>query len=115
MPGYREQGPRHDMTTQFRESLRAMGLAPAEALGNILEQQCSSGARLFSLAQWMEEPSLLQQQLLTETPHGSDRLLSRARNSVLVQDFALNIIGPLTLRLFKDGEVSIPSPAEIFF
>ncbi|WP_152207870.1 (2Fe-2S)-binding protein [Marinobacter changyiensis] len=69
---------------------------------------------LFSLAHCLEYPALLINQVNADYPHASESRSVRARVSVLQQDLALNVIAPLTVALFRDGQAPLPDPQRIF-
>lgn len=87
-----------------RDAVLARALAPASG-----EQQA-----LFSLAQCLDQPALLIDQVARDYPHAGDASALRAQLSVLQQDLALSVIAPLTLRLFLHGRSPLPDPASIF-
>ncbi|WP_417548593.1 (2Fe-2S)-binding protein [Marinobacter segnicrescens] len=69
---------------------------------------------LFSLAQLLDTPSRLEKQVLEDYPDAEHPRLHRARVSVLHQNLALQIIGPLVIRLFRDGSSIDLNPERIF-
>ena len=68
---------------------------------------------LFSLAQALENPELLRQQIAEDYPAvaGQDTV---ARLSVLQLNLMLSVLFPLTLQLFRDGSSPLPDPKRIF-
>ncbi|NMT64214.1 (2Fe-2S)-binding protein [Marinobacter orientalis] len=87
-----------------RESIFAQALQPSP-----IERR-----GLFSLAQCLEQPALLVDQVKADCPQASDTRAVRARVSVLQQDLALNVIAPLTISLFRYGQAALPDPERIF-
>ena len=69
---------------------------------------------VLSLAQCLEQPSLLLDQVGTDYPDNTGTRAVRALVSVLHQDLALSVIAPLTLRLFRDGQAPLPDAKRIF-
>lgn len=69
---------------------------------------------VLSLAQCLEQPSLLLDQVGTDYPDNTGTRAARALCSVLQQDLALSVIAPLTLRLFRDGQTPLPDAKRIF-
>ena len=67
---------------------------------------------VLSLAQCLEQPSLLLDQVGTDYPDNTGTRAARALVSVLQQDLALSVIAPLTLRLFRDGQTPLPDANE---
>ncbi len=92
---------RHDLD---RNSLLTSALVPANR----------QPPALFSLAQVLANPSLLEKQVLEDYPEAGHPRLRRARVSVLHQSLALQIIGPLVIRLFRDGSSIDLNPERIF-
>lgn len=92
---------RHDLD---RTSLLNNALLPAN------RQQPA----LFSLAQILANPSLLEKQVREDYPGAGHPRLRRARVSVLHQSLALQIIGPLVIRLFRDGSSNALNPEQTF-
>lgn len=99
---------------RFDRLLQASGLERAAVFGQSLQPQACDRRGLFSLAQCLEQPSLLIDQMGIDYPHLSGARSLRAQISVLQQDLALNVIGPLSLRLFRDGRAPLPEPQRIF-
>jgi hypothetical protein len=68
----------------------------------------------LSLAQCLDQPTLLIEQVRRDYPHAADPRTLRAQIAVLQQDLALNVIAPLSLTLFRDGEAPFSDPERIF-
>lgn len=68
---------------------------------------------LLSLAQALENPELLRQQIAEDYPGvaGQDMV---ARLSVLQLNLMLSVLFPLTLQLFRHGASPLPEPERIF-
>lgn len=99
---------------RYARLLASAGLDQASILAQALQPSADERPGLFSLAQCLEQPTLLIDQVNTDYPEASDSRAIRARVSVLQQDLALNVIAPLTLRLFRDGQAPLPDPRRIF-
>ncbi|PHQ24465.1 hypothetical protein CLH62_16310 [Marinobacter guineae] len=99
---------------RYARLLQASGLDTESVFGQALQPAPGERRALFSLAQCLEQPALLIDQVARDYPHASDARAIRAQVSVLQQDLALSIIGPLTLRLFRDGRSPLPDPDRIF-
>ncbi len=98
----------------YRQLLAGAGLDRDTELAGALQPEDINRPALFSLAQGLREPELLRQQVRTDYPDAQDNRSVTARLSVLQQDLALNIIAPLTLRLFLHGKAPLPDPERIF-
>ncbi|WP_417565837.1 (2Fe-2S)-binding protein [Marinobacter sp.] len=99
---------------RYARLLQASGLDTKSVFGQALQPAPGERRALFSLAQCLEQPALLSDQVARDHPHVSDARAIRAQLSVLQQDLALSVIGPLTLRLFRDGRSPLPDPGRIF-
>ncbi|WP_296932078.1 (2Fe-2S)-binding protein [uncultured Marinobacter sp.] len=99
---------------EYSHLLDQSGLERESVLNEAL--QASGGVRtgLFSLAQCLEQPSLLLNQIGVDYPNNTGPRTVRALASVLQQDLALSVIAPLTLRLFRDGQAPAPDAHRIF-
>lgn len=95
---------------RYDQLLKKSGLDRDSVLSEALQYEPSEGSVVLSLAQCLEQPELLIDQVKTDYPQLSDSRALRARVSVLQQDLALNVIAPLTLRLFRDGKTTLPNP-----
>lgn len=93
--------------------LRASGLDREAVLAGALPGDGHRRPACLSLAQCLEKPSLLVNQILHDYPDARTPKAIRARLSVLQQDLALAVIAPLTLRLFLDGQAAMPDPERI--
>ena len=109
-----------DWLGAYRALLANQGLNAADVLSAALQPAPEPQPALFSLAQMLAQPELLTGQLDQESARKvaargpeHDRL-HRATLTVLHQDFALKIIAPLVLRLFRDGAAPAPDPERIF-
>lgn len=100
-------------TDQYGQLLRASGLERKSVLANALQYEPGEGPAVLTLAECLKQPELLIAQVKTDYPQASDSRAVRARVSVLQQDLALNVIAPLTLRLFRDGQTTLPDPERI--
>ena len=99
---------------QYDQLLRASALDRESVLTEALESRPVERPAVLSLAQCLDQPRLLIDQVNIDYPQTSDSRTVRARVSVLQQDLALNVIAPLTLRLFRDGRAPLPDPRHIF-
>lgn len=99
---------------EYGNLLNQAGLDRKSVLNGAL--QPSGGARrgLFSLAQCLEQPSLLLTQVSMDYPDSTGSRAIRALLSVLQQDLALSVVAPLALRLFRDGRAPLPDANRIF-
>lgn len=94
--------------------LRKSGLDRESVVNEALQPSVGARSGLFSLAQCLEQPSLLLSQVSIEQPDNAGSRAVRAFVSVLQQDLALSVIAPLTLRLFRDGHAPLPDAKRIF-
>ena len=92
-----------------------LGVALKGAIKGALQPQEPRQPALMSLAQCLSEPERLTRQIRDDYADAQTARAVTARLSVLQQDLALNIIAPLTLRLFLQGETPLPDPDRIFF
>lgn len=102
----------------YRTLLAAHDLDAGEVLSEALQPAPDPQPALFSLAQMLEAPTLLDEQLNRATgakpTHSSQQRLRTATISVLHQDLALRIVAPLVLRLFRDGITPALDPNRVF-
>lgn len=98
----------------YTRLLASAGLCPESVLNQALPSSPDERAGLFSLAHCLKHPALLIDQVKADYPDATDARAVRARVSVLQQDLALNVIAPLTLKLFRDGQAPLPDPQHIF-
>ncbi|TYC59307.1 hypothetical protein FMN52_07315 [Marinobacter sp. BW6] len=94
--------------------LSQSGLDGESVVNEALQASADARPGLFSLAQCLEQPSLLARQVATDYPDSAGPRALRAFLSVLQQDLALSVIAPLTLRLFRDGQTPLPDANRIF-
>jgi FhuF-like iron-sulfur protein len=99
---------------QYDQLLQINGLDRGSVLSDALQYEPGERPAVLALAQCLDQPALLIDQVKTDYPQASDSRAVRARISVLQQDLALNVIAPLTLRLFRDGQAPLPDPRHIF-
>lgn len=100
---------------RYHDLLATTGLDRDAELGGALQPQERRQPALMSLAQCLSQPERLTRQIRDDYADArTDRALN-ARLSVLQQDLALNVIAPLTLRLFRHGSAPLPHPDRIFF
>ncbi|MEQ5817292.1 (2Fe-2S)-binding protein [Marinobacter sp. NFXS11] len=99
---------------EYYRLLSQSGLDGETVLAEALQTQAGARSGLFSLAQCLEQPSLLLSQAGIEYPDNAGPRAVRAFVSVLQQDLALSVIAPLTLRLFRDGHAPLPDAKRIF-
>lgn len=100
--------------TRYDRLLEVSGLDRKKVLTRALQPGVGEQRGLFSLQQCLEQPAILIDQVARDYPHASSARAIRAQVSVLHQDLALNVIAPLTLRLFLNGETVLPDPDRIF-
>lgn len=98
----------------YQDLLAASGLEAEATLSAALQPVKSERRGVLSLAQCLEQPSLLTHQVARDYPDANDPRRLRAYLSVLQQDLALNVLAPLTLRLFRDGRAPLPRANRIF-
>ncbi|MBI42958.1 (2Fe-2S)-binding protein [Marinobacter lutaoensis] len=103
-----------DGPERYHQLLRSTGLDARQVLSGALAPFEAPRPALRSLAQYLAQPEQLHQQLREEQPDATTPRLQRAYLSVLQQDLALQVIAPLTLRLFRDGQAPLPEPDRIF-
>ena len=100
---------------RYTQLLTDNGLDSQALLTSAIASAMNAGAGKLSLAQCLEEPERLTRQICVEYPDAAkDRRLLRAYQAVLQQDLALSVLSPLTLKLFRDGQVCLPEPQSIF-
>lgn len=99
---------------QYDTLLIDSGLDAETVLADALGHQQPPRPASLSLAQCLEQPGRLVDQVRQDHPDTRDSNALRARLSVLQQDLALNVIAPLTLRLFLHGRTATPEPERIF-
>lgn len=114
MAASEQTGTRGAWTKRYTRLLEAAGVCPESFLTQALPSSSEERTGLFSLARCLEDPALLVDQVKADYPSAADARAVRARVSVLQQDLALNIIAPLTLRLFRDGQAPLPDTQHIF-
>lgn len=98
----------------YDQLLGESGLDRHAILTNALPPGQGRRPAVLSLAQCLDQPSLLTDQVRRDYTHASDPRALRAQMSVLQQDLALNVIAPLSLQLFRDGHAPLPDPEWIF-
>ena len=98
----------------YRHLLTSHGLSPQNTLNSALAQDAGQRPALFSLAQVLANPELLENQLLENYPDACHPRMHKARVSVLHQSLALQVIAPRVLRLFRDGVCTPLNPDRIF-
>ena len=99
---------------RYTRLLESAGLCPKLVLTQALQSSSAERKGLFSLASCLQDAALLINQVKADYPYATDARAVRARLSVLQQDLALNVIAPLTLELFHDGQAPLPDPHHIF-
>lgn len=70
-------------------------------------------AEALTLAEYLAEPERLAREVDQSIPGVGHQKQRRIRVSVLHQNLALEVIAPLTMRLFLEGETRLPSSADI--
>jgi len=100
---------------RYRQLLADAGLDRDTVLAGA-PATCAPGEpqELLSLAQCLEQPDRLRQRLEQDYPTSSQGRNLRAHLSLVQQDLALSVIGPLTLQLFCRGQAPLPDPHRIF-
>lgn len=76
--------------------------------------QAPSAGHTLSLAACVSQPELLYHQLCRQADDPADERQLRAYASVLHQDMALSVVGPLTLRLFLDRQSQVPDLRDVW-
>lgn len=99
---------------QYDRLLQASGLDREAVLSGALTQQPHARPAALSLAECLEKPALLVDQVHRDYPEERAPQAIRARLAVLHQDLALSVIALMVLQLFRDGQTSIPDPDRIF-
>lgn len=100
--------------TDYHNLLARHGLDATTLMDSALTPANREQPALFSLAQLLANPDLLQQQVLKDYQDADHPRLRKARLSVLHQSLALQIIGPLVIRLFRDGSSAALDPRRVF-
>ncbi|MBW0148940.1 (2Fe-2S)-binding protein [Marinobacter arenosus] len=103
-----------DWPGRYRQLLASAGLDAESVIGQALQPPDLEHPALLSLAQCLEQPERLQQQLAQDYPDTTDARALRAYASFIQQDLALSVIAPLTLKLFRDGAATLPDANRIF-
>ncbi|MBW4935841.1 (2Fe-2S)-binding protein [Marinobacter sp. F4206] len=103
-----------DWPRRYRQLLATAGLDAESVIDQALQPPNLERPALLSLAQCLEQPALLHQQLAEDYSVPPDTRSLRAYASVIQQDLALSVIAPLTLRLFRDGAATLPDTSRIF-
>jgi len=98
---------------RYDRLLQASGLDREAILAQSLQAPAQERRGLISLAQCLEQPELLVQQIRHDYPDATHNKAVRAYASVLQQDLALSVLAPLTLSLFRDGQAPLADPARI--
>ncbi|MEP1214524.1 MAG: (2Fe-2S)-binding protein [Marinobacter sp.] len=80
----------------------------------VLTGHTSLPVNALTLAECLTEPEKLVRNVGHSIPGIGDQKQRRIRASVLHQSLALEVIAPLTMRLFLEGRTPLPSPAGIF-
>lgn len=105
---------RSSSVNRYDQLLRESGLDRHDILTNALPTDQSRRPAVLSLAQCLDRPHLLTDQVCSDYPHTSNPRSLRAQVTVLQQDLALNVIAPLSLQLFRDGRAPLPNPERMF-
>lgn len=103
-----------DWPERYRRLLADTGLDRGTVLAGI-PATCTREQlqKPLSLAQCLEQPDLLRQRLEQDYPDSRQGRNLRARLSLVQQDLALSVIGPLTLQLLCHGQAPLPDPHRI--
>lgn len=98
---------------RYRAMLADHQLDAGQLLDDALHIPNPNQPPLFSLAQALENPELLRQQIAEDYPGvaGPDMV---ARLSVLQLNLMISVISPHTLQLFRNGASSLPNPKHIY-
>jgi len=99
---------------RYAQLLQASGLEPETVLAQPAQTFKQRDEGFLSLAQCLAEPERLIHQVHADCPNVSTPTMRRAYASVLQQDLALNVIAPLAVQLFRDGEAPVADPEQIF-
>ncbi|MBC7193474.1 (2Fe-2S)-binding protein [Marinobacter sp.] len=105
--------PRETWPQRYRAMLAGHQLDAGQVLGDSLQTPDLNRPALFSLAQALENPELLRQQIAEDYREvaGQDPV---ARLSVLQLNLMISVISPLTLQLFRNGASPLPDPKRIY-
>ncbi|MBJ6138994.1 (2Fe-2S)-binding protein [Marinobacter litoralis] len=90
------------------------GLKPCALLKSDPLPDIHPDSRLFSLARLLESPELIWRVIRDNYPDADHPRIQKARVSVLQQNLALQIIWPLVLQLFRDGNSIALNPSKVF-
>lgn len=100
---------------RYTQLLTSNGLDSQALLGAAITPANNTSDSVLTLSQCLAEPEGLTRQICADYPDAAkDRRLLRAYQAVLQQDLALSVLSPLTLTLFRDGQVCLPEPESIF-
>ncbi|WP_323751223.1 (2Fe-2S)-binding protein [Marinobacter sp.] len=100
--------------TDYHRLAASQGLKPHALLNNPPAPDTRQQPVLFSLAQLLEDPELIWQEIQNNYPDADHPRILKARVSVLQQNLSLQIIGPLVMRLFRDGSSIALNPGQVF-
>lgn len=98
----------------YQRLLARHNLDPSALLNSALTPDTPQQPALFSLAQLLIEPTLLEHQVREECSGAGHPRIQKACVSVLHQSLALQIIGPMVIRLFRDGVGTALDPHRVF-
>ncbi|WP_029653169.1 (2Fe-2S)-binding protein [Marinobacter daepoensis] len=98
----------------YEHLLASHNLNPSELLNSALAPDTTRQPALFSLAQLLDDPALLEQQVRDECPAAGHPRMHKACVSVLHKNLSLQIIGPMVIRLFRDGVGTALDPHQVF-
>lgn len=98
---------------RYEQLLASSGLKPGPVISGALPPHDQEHTALLSLAQCLEQPDLLKQQLRRDHADANDARFLRAYLSVVQQDLALSVIAPLVLVLFRDGRAPLPDTEQV--
>jgi len=98
---------------RYRALLAGSQMDATDILDTASQRPTADRPILFSLAQLLESPELLRQQVAADYPDVADQG-PVTRLSVLQLDLMTRIIAPLILQFFRDGCASPPDASTIF-
>ncbi|WP_166268768.1 (2Fe-2S)-binding protein [Marinobacter caseinilyticus] len=103
-----------DWALRYRRLLEQARITPASLLSHDTSTARARPQDCVRLADCLLNPDRLRARLSQQAGQGVSSRQLRARASVLHQTLALNVIAPLTLRLFLEGQAPVPDSRSIW-
>ncbi|SFM13789.1 (2Fe-2S)-binding protein [Marinobacter zhejiangensis] len=102
-----------DSLAAYPELLALAGKTPEQLLATLPARAAAPSEGAIFLADVLDNPEWFARQL--EVPAEARQVERRVLASVIHQNLALDILGPLTTTLFLTGESDLPDPRELWF